>query len=92
MKFENKHLADIEFRRMLDETDTFITKYKSQYLDGNEKEALRKSLEEIKTKLFYKGPLSNDIEPIDPSISGPAIYRYRQVLSMYRRRKYLGST
>ncbi len=51
MNFEEKHPAEIQFRKMIDEVHAFVAKYESKYLDGDEKEVLKIALEEIRQKI-----------------------------------------
>ena len=51
MNFENKHLAEIQFIKMIDEVKAFLTKYENKYLDGDEKEVLKIALDEIRQKI-----------------------------------------
>ncbi len=51
MNFEEKHPAEIQFRKMIDEVKDFLTKYENKYLDGDEKEVLKIALEELRQKI-----------------------------------------
>ena len=51
MNFEEKHPAEIEFRRMIDEIHAFVDRYESKYLDGDEKETLKIVLDNIRQKI-----------------------------------------
>ena len=51
MNFEDKHPAEIQFRKMIDEVHDFINKYESKYLDGDDKETLKIALENIRQKI-----------------------------------------
>ena len=52
MNFEEKHPAEIQFRKMIDEVHAFVDKYESKYLDGDEKETAKNALEKIRKKIF----------------------------------------
>jgi len=51
MLFEEKHPAEIQFRKMIEEVNAFLHKYKDKYLDGDEKEALKVALEDMRQKI-----------------------------------------
>ncbi len=51
MNFEEKHPAEIQFRKMIDEVHAFVDKYESKYLDGDAQETLKIALENIRQKI-----------------------------------------
>jgi cell fate (sporulation/competence/biofilm development) regulator YlbF (YheA/YmcA/DUF963 family) len=52
MNPSDHHPAEIEFRNMLTEVRQLIEKYEDKFLDGDEKEVLKKELKPIKQRLF----------------------------------------
>ena len=52
MNLSDKHPAEIDFRTMLTEVRKFIEKYENKFLDGDEKEVLKKELQPIHDRLF----------------------------------------
>ncbi len=52
MKLSDKHPAELDFHKMLEEVKNFLEKYENKFIDGDEIEVLKIELEKIKERLF----------------------------------------
>ena len=51
-KITEKHPAELDFHKMLEEVKNFLEKYENKFVDGDEKEVLKIEIEKIKERLF----------------------------------------
>jgi hypothetical protein len=52
MNLTDKHPAELDFHRVIDEVKSLLEKCESQYLDGDDRERIFNELKTIKDKLF----------------------------------------
>ena len=52
MDFLDKHPAELDFHKMLNEVKSLLEKMENTYLDEHEKEVLKVELKDIKQRLF----------------------------------------
>ncbi len=52
MDLTDKHPAELDFHKMLEEVKSFLEKFEDKFVDGDEKEVLKIELEKIKERLF----------------------------------------
>ena len=52
MNLTDKHPAELEFHKMIEEVKSLLDKCENQYLDSVERDSLRGDMEEIKQKIF----------------------------------------
>lgn len=51
-KITEKHPAELDFHKMLEEVKSFLEKFEDKFVDGDEKEVLMIELKKIKERLF----------------------------------------
>ena len=52
MDLTDKHPAELDFHKMLEEVKSFLEKFEDKFVDGDEKEVLKIELEKVKQRLF----------------------------------------
>ena len=52
MDLTDKHPAELDFHKMLEEVKSFLEKFEDKFVDGDEKEVLKIELDKVKQRLF----------------------------------------